>query len=222
MQSNVTRCLMKIPFLCQKNVTFVVNGRLFLLKSPRVFIGSNSKWFHTTPAIGAERKKKPPNTTEIDVSREKPYTHLTFGEKAKEAGKTSFWGSVIIAGVLGTGVILAIIWREIFSSDSPNGVYGNAFKLCKQCTELTDVLGEPIKCYGEETRRGRRRHTSHVEFDAEGMHHLKMVFYVEGPHRKGKVHLQVQKSPGQRFEYRYLFVELYGYPPRTIVLQDNR
>ncbi|XP_069114145.1 mitochondrial import inner membrane translocase subunit Tim21-like isoform X1 [Argopecten irradians] len=215
-----SKWMLKIPVLYQSQKTLSMVSRQPLLQ---VYTKSKSVWgqkclFTTSFKHCAEPKKN----TEIDVTRESPFSELSTKEKVKEAGKTSFWGGVVIFGIGVTGSLLYIIGKEVFSSQSPRGIYSNAFELCKQNTELMDVLGEPVKCYGEETRRGRRRHTSHVEFEKDGMQYMRMVFYIEGHERKGKVQLEVQRTPGQKYEYRYLFVELYGYPPRTFIIQDNR
>lgn len=50
------------------------------------------------------------------------------------------------------------ILSELFSGKSPNSVYTEALKLCRNDQKLADLLGEPIKGYGELTARGRRRH----------------------------------------------------------------
>ncbi|XP_060083910.1 mitochondrial import inner membrane translocase subunit Tim21-like [Ylistrum balloti] len=226
MQSFFTssKWLLKIPVVynqSQKTISFVICRKPFLqcttLPKHTTSVWS-PKCLTTSVKLYAESKKN----TEIDITRESPFSELTTKEKVKEAGKTSFWGGIILFGVGITGGLLYIIGKEVFSSQSPRGIYSNAFDLCKQNTELMDVLGEPVKCYGEETRRGRRRHTSHVQFEQDGVQHMKMVFYIEGHLKKGKVHLEVQRMPGQKYEYRYLFVELYGYPSRTIIIQDNR
>lgn len=57
-----------------------------------------------------------------------------------------------------TGLIFYTIGKELFSSQSPSGVYDRSLKLCKANSEVVDSLGEPIKGYGETTRRGRRRY----------------------------------------------------------------
>lgn len=66
--------------------------------------------------------------------------------------------SVIIAGVGVTGVMFYAIFRELFSSKSPNSVYAQALERCTNDPKVVDALGLPIKAYGEETRRGRRGH----------------------------------------------------------------
>lgn len=50
------------------------------------------------------------------------------------------------------------ILSELFSGQSPNSIYTEALKLCRSDQKLSDLLGEPIKGYGELTARGRRRH----------------------------------------------------------------
>lgn len=51
---------------------------------------------------------------------------------------------------------------ELFSGQSPNSVYTEALKMCRNDQKLADLLGEPIKGYGELSARGRRRHVRSV------------------------------------------------------------
>lgn len=159
----------------------------------------------------------------IVQSRENPYAHLTMGQKVKEVGKDITYLAVIIIGFAVTGLIFYVIGSELFSSESPSGVYADALKKCQNSIEVTSALGEPIKAYGETTRRGRRHHIRHTEFAVDGIPHMRMQFYIEGPnHKKATVHAEVQKDDSGKFQYRYLVVETEGYPHRTFVLEDNR
>ncbi|XP_076449014.1 mitochondrial import inner membrane translocase subunit Tim21-like [Babylonia areolata] len=155
-------------------------------------------------------------------ARESPYAHLTVGQKVKEVGKDASYTVVIIIGIAVTGLMFYMIGRELLSSQSPSGVYGDALKKCQNSLEVTAALGEPIKGYGETTRRGRRRHVSHTEFEVRGVPHMRMRFYIEGPYKKATVHVEVQKDDSGKFEYRYLVVETQGYPHQTFVLEDAR
>ncbi|KAL8593080.1 hypothetical protein ACOMHN_018006 [Nucella lapillus] len=155
-------------------------------------------------------------------ARENPYAHLTVGQKVKEVGKDASYILVIIVGIAVTGLMFYMIGRELLSSESPSGVYGDALKKCQHNLEVTAALGEPIKGYGETTRRGRRRHVSHTEFEVRGVPHMRLRFYIEGPYKKATVHAEVQKGDAGKFEYRYLVVETEGYPHRTFVLEDAR
>jgi import inner membrane translocase subunit TIM21 len=80
----------------------------------------------------------------------------------KETAKTASYLGVILAGVGVTAVIFYQVFRELFSSKSPNSVYTTSLKKCCKDPRVIDSLGEPIKGFGEETRRGRRRHVRYV------------------------------------------------------------
>lgn len=51
-----------------------------------------------------------------------------------------------------------VIFDELFSSKSSNSVYNKALERCIKHPKVTDALGEPIKAYGQESRRGHRNH----------------------------------------------------------------
>lgn len=46
--------------------------------------------------------------------------------------------------------------------------------------------------------------------DAEGKEHLLMRFYVEGPNNEGVAHLEMVKDQRNKWEYKYLFVDIPG------------
>ncbi|XP_014286978.1 mitochondrial import inner membrane translocase subunit Tim21 [Halyomorpha halys] len=140
----------------------------------------------------------------------------------KEATKTVSYSAVILLGIGVTAALFYAVFRELFSSKSPSGVYSNAFKLCSNDTRIQDALGTPIKGFGEETSRGRRRHVNQVSYQKEGVPHMRMVFYLKGSRNSGTVHLEVKENNSGDFEYRYLFVQLDDYGRRVIVLEDNR
>lgn len=124
--------------------------------------------------------------TEVDANV-KP-----LGEKVKETTKTVSYLGIILIGVGVTGTLFYAVFNELFSSKSPNNVYSKAAKLCVNDTRIQDKLGYPIKTYGEETRRGRRRHVSHVTyFGKDGKQHLRMKFYLKGSVFTGTAHLDV-------------------------------
>ncbi|XP_013777324.1 mitochondrial import inner membrane translocase subunit Tim21-like [Limulus polyphemus] len=114
------------------------------------------------------------------------------------------------------------IFRELFSGHSPNSVYSDALQLCRADPLIVQKLGEPIKGYGERTSRGRRRHVSHLEYEKDGVNYMRMKFYIEGSQRKGTVHLEVKENKQGKYDYRYLLVDMEGYPPDSVILQDNR
>lgn len=52
------------------------------------------------------------------------------GERIKENTKTASYFGVIVFGIGVTGIIMFVVFRELFSSSSPNNVYSEALKMC--------------------------------------------------------------------------------------------
>lgn len=143
------------------------------------------------------------------------------GEKIKENTKTASYMGIIVLGVGVTGALFYAIFRELFSSNSPNSIYSRALDKVINDPRVQDSLGAPIKGFGEETRRRRRTHVAHSVYEKNGIDHLRMKFYVQGIRNKATCHLEMRKINGN-YEYRYLFVQLDHYPKTTIILEDNR
>lgn len=146
-------------------------------------------------------------------------------QKVKDAGRDFTYFIVVLIGLGVTGGLLYVVFQELFSSSSPNKIYGKAFDLVRLHPEVIGAFGEPIKCYGETTRRGRRQQVSHVEYLKDGLKYMRLKFYIEGsePGRKGTVHSESKENPETgRYEFRYIFVEVDTYPRRTIIIEDNR
>lgn len=114
------------------------------------------------------------------------------GEKVRETTKTASYLGIILLGIGVTGSLIYAVFNELFSSKSPNNIYNKAVKRCLADTRVEDKLGLPIMAYGEETRRGRRQHVSHLGFiGKDGRKHLRMRFYLQGSFQKGTVHLEM-------------------------------
>lgn len=144
------------------------------------------------------------------------------GEKVKETTKTASYIGVILLGVAVTGSLFYAVFNELFSSKSPNNVYTRAVKECLANTRVEDKLGYPIVAYGEETRRGRRQHPSHIVYNKDGKQCIRMVFYLKGAFHKGTVQLEMIENDSGKYEYRYLFVDVDDLARTTIILEDNR
>ncbi|CAH0557748.1 unnamed protein product [Brassicogethes aeneus] len=144
------------------------------------------------------------------------------GEKVRETTKTASYLGIILLGVGVTGTLFYAIFNELFSSKSPNNVYSKASKKCIADPRVEDKLGLPITAFGEETRRGRRQHPTHLVYLKDGKKHLRMKFYLQGNFNKGTVQLEMAENESGNYEYRYLFVEVEDMLHTTIVLEDNR
>jgi len=172
-----------------------------------------------TSQIAAQKLKKKEqssNSQALTESKDRGAVTLSLGEKVKENAKTATYGGVILIGLAVSGAMLYVLLSELFSSNSPNNIYTHSFKLCKLSQDVQDVLGTPIKCYGEETRRGWRRHVAHTAFLQDNVKYLRMRYYIEGGFRKATVHVEKKMNDRGNYEYVYLIVDVDGYPPRRI------
>ncbi|XP_055640847.1 mitochondrial import inner membrane translocase subunit Tim21 [Toxorhynchites rutilus septentrionalis] len=182
-----------------------------------------------TSVVGQTRghadDKRSPGTASLSASSHR--TDLStdvrpLGERVKENTKTASYMGVIVLGVGVTGALFYVIFRELFSSNSPNNIYTEALERVKSEARVKDALGAPIKGFGEESRRGRRTHVAHTSYIKDGVQYLRMQFYVQGIRNKATVHLEKKMNESGDYDYRYLFVQLDYYPHTTIVLEDNR
>ncbi|XP_078543641.1 mitochondrial import inner membrane translocase subunit Tim21 [Lissotriton helveticus] len=173
-----------------------------------------------------QQQRRPEHKQPVPVQRRPGgVPEQTVARKVKEAGRDFTYLIVVIIGLGVTGGLFYVIFQELFSSSSPSKIYGEALEKCRHHPEVIGVFGEPIKGYGETTRRGRRQHVSHVEYMKDGLKCMRLKFYIEGsePRKQGTVHLEVIENPQSgKFEFRYIFVDIDTYPRRTIVIEDNR
>ncbi|NWI86179.1 TIM21 translocase, partial [Pitta sordida] len=201
--------------------------------------GSSLRWRHQPPLLlragrrsigtqaGGLRAEKPGgNSRDVSVqSARSEETVLSAAQKVKEAGRDFTYFIVVLVGIGVTGGLFYVIFKELFSSSSPNKIYGDALEKCRSHPEIIGVFGDSIKGYGEATRRGRRQRVSHIEYVKDGLKHMHLKFYIEGTEsgKQGTVHVEVKENPETgRFEVCYIFVDTDTYPRRTIVIEDNR
>lgn len=174
----------------------------------------------------SDRNKTSPEERDKSVSRyQSGSPKASAAQKVKAAGRDFTYLIIILIGLGVTGGLLYVVFQELFSSSSPNKVYGKAFNKVRLDPEVIGAFGEPIKCYGETTRRGRRQQVSHMEYLKEGRKHMQLKFYIEGsePGLKGTVHSESKENlETGKYEFRYIFVEVDTYPRRTIIVEDNR
>ncbi|KAI5931699.1 Mitochondrial import inner membrane translocase subunit Tim21 [Manis javanica] len=178
-------------------------------------------WTQGQSPRGAEED----SSKQVSVRSQRGEPAIPTAQKVKEAGRDFTYLIVVLIGISVTGGLFYTIFRELFSSTSPNKIYGKALEKCRSHPEVVSVFGEPVKGYGEMTRRGRRQHVSFIQYVKDGLKHMRVKFYIEGsePGKQGTVHLEVKENPGSgEYEFRYIFVELESYPRRTIVIEDNR
>lgn len=175
---------------------------------------------------GPRPQKAKDSGKQVSVHRgQRGETAIPTTQKVKEAGRDFTYLIVVLIGISITGGLFYVIFKELFSSSSPSKIYGKALEKCRTHPEVISFFGEPVKGYGEMTRRGRRHHVSFIEYIKDGLKHTRVKFYIEGsePGKQGTVHAEVKENPKSgECDFRYIFVEVESYPRRTIIIEDNR
>lgn len=179
--------------------------------------------FHSTTFLRVSSKEKSPNSSlrvkENNHSNEP--NQLSLGGKVKEASKTVWYSGIVVVGLGATGFILFTIFKELFSTQSPQAIYSKSLKKCCEHPRVCDLLGEPITGFGEESSRGRRKRLRHSFYFKDGIEHLQLKFYIKGIRNSASVYVDMEKINGS-FEYSYLIVEIDNYSRERIFIIDNR
>ncbi|XP_013382678.1 mitochondrial import inner membrane translocase subunit Tim21 [Lingula anatina] len=168
-----------------------------------------------------QQDKRERSVVETDPEN-RPFSELSTAQKVGRVGKDSVLGLWIILGLGATGSLFYFVYRELFSRESPYGIYEEAMDICLKDTRVQDALGKPLKAHGETSGRGRRRHIRHTIYEFQGYQHMRLQFYLKGKRERATAHVEVRKNDNNKYEYRYLFVETEGFPRRVITLKDNR
>ena len=67
---------------------------------------------------------------------------MPIGERIKENTKTTSYSLVILLGAGLTGGLFYVIFKELFSSNSPQNIYTAALDRCVSDPQIQDALGE--------------------------------------------------------------------------------
>lgn len=92
-----------------------------------------SRSISSTPFV--QQKLKARNDSAVTPSNSSDRTDVStdvrpIGERIKENTKTASYFGVIVLGIGVTGIVAFVVFRELFSSSSPNNVYSEALKVC--------------------------------------------------------------------------------------------
>ncbi|XP_071559792.1 mitochondrial import inner membrane translocase subunit Tim21 [Temnothorax nylanderi] len=160
------------------------------------------------------------SVTKADANETNNQVQIGTAEVVKENLKSVGYLGVIVGGVGVTALILYALFSELFSSKSPYAIYSEARVRCMEHPKVMDILGAPVKAYGDETRRGRRKHISHMYYIKQGVKYMRLRFYVQGTRRQGTVYAEVKENASGNYEYSYLYVTVNHVG--TIVIEDNQ
>ncbi|XP_065676846.1 mitochondrial import inner membrane translocase subunit Tim21-like [Hydra vulgaris] len=186
-----------------------------------------SKPFENSYVLGASIRRfgqqsiRSYNQLSEDVKRNE--SAITVSAKVKQVGKDASYMGILLIGFGVTGALIWYIASELIFSFSSNAVYSKALKLVKDHPLVVEEIGNSIKGYGEETSRGRRRHVNYQQYVVDDVNYMRVQFYVSGSKRKGTVYADAMETSRGNFQFRYIFVEMQGYPvSQPIVVLDNR
>ncbi|XP_018350364.1 PREDICTED: mitochondrial import inner membrane translocase subunit Tim21 isoform X2 [Trachymyrmex septentrionalis] len=160
------------------------------------------------------------SVTKVDSDETNNQVQIGTAEVVKENLKSAGYLGVIIGGIGVTAFMFYALFSELFSSKSPYSVYSEARVRCIEHPKVMDILGAPVKAFGDETRRGRRRHIAHTYYIKDGVKYMRIRFYVQGTRRQGTVYAEVKENTSGNYEYSYLYVMVNHVG--TIVIEDNQ
>ncbi|CAK9298399.1 unnamed protein product [Gordionus sp. m RMFG-2023] len=136
------------------------------------------------------------------------------GERIKETTKNISYLGIILVGFGVTGFLFYIIGKELFSSNTPTSIFSKAFKIIKTNNQVTDLLGSPLKAFGEDSGRGRRRFINHEIYrTTDGNQYMRIKFYISGNDslRKGTVYVESLYNPTTKnYEFNKILVKIGG------------
>ncbi|CAF0736898.1 unnamed protein product [Adineta ricciae] len=153
--------------------------------------------------------KKHDNNVVVQSTTENQIEVATFKEKAQQAAKDTGYSIIVIAGVAALGGLCYLMLRELYSRETPNGIYKEASKMCLANTEVQDALGTPIMVHTTPQVGSMRINNVRAKvFDEKGHRSMTLAFYLTGKERSGVVGVKVQKNISNKFVYDYILVQL--------------
>ncbi|CAF3089344.1 unnamed protein product [Rotaria sp. Silwood2] len=95
--------------------------------------------------IGNEKKDSQRQEKEILVQSQYNQIQVTkFTQKAQQAAKDTVYSLVVVAGVVALGGLCYLMLHELYSRETPNGIYKEASNICLANTDVQEALGKPI------------------------------------------------------------------------------
>lgn len=145
---------------------------------------------------------------------------LTATQKVVENTKTGGYLLVILAGL---GITVVLVWgilSEFLSDISPTRVFSKTMKQIKAHERANAILGDNIRGFGDTMSRSRKN-LVHQTYIVDGIEYMRIQYHIEGSKRKGLVIVDIKKTK-KGSKYRYIIIQLDGYPAGKISIVDNR
>ncbi len=147
-------------------------------------------------------------------------TRVTVVQGAKLATKGTMWAILFGVCIASGYTIVTHLWP---TGTSPSAVFDDSLKIVQVNSDVINMLGTPIKGYGEDRGRnqGRRNFISNQEFKKGDITHCRVTYNLEGPSGKRAVVFAEKTSAQGSGDFIYLIVQ----DPKTetiIPIIDNR
>jgi import inner membrane translocase subunit TIM21 len=205
-----------MSILLRSSLIHIPRRQALTLALPRTYATSSSST-NTPP--------KPSTHTRITTFNDDGlvnWNRLSTREKAARSTQQSFNFIVIIAGVLMTGAVSYILYKEVFSPTSKTSQFNYAVSRIKDSPECVRLLCGPhgrakeIKAYGEGSNWNRwdrnRTIAGSTTVDRLGVENWHIHFNVEGPVGRGVVRVHLVRGPqGGEWEYKVLALDVPGH-----------
>jgi len=154
-----------------------------------------------------------------EMYRDQPKA-LTPVQKVVEDVKTTGYLFIIVGGLCMFCVLVYTFTSEFLGDLSPTNVFTKTMKQIKAHERANAILGDNIRGFGDTMSRSRKN-LQHQEYIVDGIEYMRVVYQIEGSKRKGQVIVDIKKSKKGK-KYRYIIIQLEGYPAGKISILDNR
>ncbi|CAF3526325.1 unnamed protein product [Rotaria sp. Silwood1] len=110
----------------------------------RTFVVINQRQLST---IENENKDSKRQEKEILVQSQNNQIQITtFTQKVQQVAKDTIYSLVVVAGVVALGGLCYLILHELYSRETPNGIYKEASKICLANTDVQEALVQKNIC----------------------------------------------------------------------------
>ncbi|CAF4579793.1 unnamed protein product [Rotaria socialis] len=128
---------------------------------------------------------------------------------AQQTAKDTVYSLVVVAGVAALSGLCYVIMHELYSRETPNGIYKEASRICLENSDVQEALGLPIIVHTTPQIGSMRINNVRARtFDEKGHQSMTVSFYLTGKERSGVVAIKVQKNISNKFVYDYILVQL--------------
>ena len=172
-------------------MSILTNSSILVLKSIKPNIYRNSRYLSSTKILWNKTESADKS---LKTSSENAQLQTSFAKKTKENVKTVSYTAVVIGGLGATLAIFYVIFKELFSGETAQSFFQYGSKKCMEHEKVQDLLGEPIKAYGEETRRHKAKRVAHMEYqDDQGHRGIRLQFQLVGCRKKATVDMDARQ-----------------------------